>query len=272
MILIGLCGAAGSGKSTFAKQLVNEWDFIELSFALPLKLLVVEQFGYDLTLLQNLEYKEEQDPNLPDGWTRRRVLQHIGTEGFRAIDPDFWVRKVEKQIEGTKNWRLAPAGIVISDVRYENEAKMIREQGGYLVRLDRPGFEGTASSGHVSEQEWRGLDVDLRFAPPDRDGVVCAANITMHAITEGGLRHRNGVSVPETSFSAVMQQCQPADVPDLITRKQNLNDRRNGPTDRRAYYPWSRNSEMRRGANQINGDWIAGRRETDPLFRHVTGY
>jgi hypothetical protein len=248
VILIGLCGAAGSGKSTFAKQLVDEWDFIELSFALSLKLLAVEQFGYDMDRLSELAYKEEQDPNLPDGWTRRRVLQHLGTEGFRAIDPDFWVRKVEKQIEGIKVRLETLPGVVISDVRYENEAKMIREQGGYLVRLDRPGFEGTASNGHASEQEWRDLDVDLRFAPPDRDGVVCAANITMYAITEGGLHHRDGqIGGPETPqerFEKILidveRYCGITDVmlgSDPITRKHNLNDRRIGPAERRVYDP-----------------------------------
>lgn len=153
MKLIGLIGAAGSGKSTAAAHLVKEYGFVELTLAGPLKDLCAKFFGWDRDRLDELEYKEEQDPLLPEDWTRRRVLQHVGTQGMRAIDPDVWVKKVLRQMDVI--WCDDDATnipIVISDVRFPNEVKLIQANGGIIVRVERidPNFESTTPV-HESE-------------------------------------------------------------------------------------------------------------------------
>jgi len=155
MKLIGLIGTAGAGKSTAAAHLVKGHGFVELSMAGPLKDLCARFFGWDRSRLDELEYKEEQDPNLPDGWTRRKVLQFVGTELMRHIDPDIWVKKVLRQMDGI--WcddEAAGIPIVISDVRFLNEVKLIQANSGIVVRVERldPDFESTTPA-HASESE-----------------------------------------------------------------------------------------------------------------------
>ena len=55
--VIGLIGAAGSGKSSVALRLVERFRFSEYSFAEPLKQLCAEQFGWDYDKLNDLGYK-----------------------------------------------------------------------------------------------------------------------------------------------------------------------------------------------------------------------
>lgn len=153
MNLIGFMGAAGSGKSTAAAHLVKEHGFVELTMAGPLKDLCARFFGWDRSRLDELEYKEEQDPNLPKGWTRRRVLQFVGTECMRFIDPDIWVKKVLRQMDEVwKDDESAKTPIVISDIRFPNEVKLIHANEGAVVRVERidPNFEN-ATPAHASE-------------------------------------------------------------------------------------------------------------------------
>jgi len=153
MKLIGLMGAAGSGKSTAARHLVKKHGFVELTMAGPLKDLCADVFGWNRDALDELEYKEEQDPKLPDGWTRRRVLQYVGTECFRHIDTDIWAKQVLRTMDDVWNTdEAAYIPIVISDVRFPNEFKLIHNNGGIVVRVERtdPGFVGTAAK-HASE-------------------------------------------------------------------------------------------------------------------------
>jgi hypothetical protein len=59
----------------------------------------------------------------------------LGTEwGRDLIHPDIWVIAARAQIE-----RYGDADIVFDDVRFENEASMIRELGGLIIHVDRLG-------------------------------------------------------------------------------------------------------------------------------------
>lgn len=182
MQLIGLIGKAGAGKSTAAAHLVESFGFVELTMAGPLKDLCAKFFGWERDRLNELTYKEEQDPKLPDGWTRRRVLQHVGTECFREIDPDVWVKQVLRRmdavaIEGhTFDGSATDEGmaedvagvdpgtetsIVISDIRFPNEVKLIQANQGVVVRVERidPNFtSGTPT--HASEDALDGFTAD----------------------------------------------------------------------------------------------------------------
>jgi hypothetical protein len=76
------------------------------------------------------------------------VLQRFGTETIRRLDPDFWVRPVIKEAN-----RLADQGkpVVITDVRFRNEADVIDHAGGVLIRIVRPGLDDRDT--HASETE-----------------------------------------------------------------------------------------------------------------------
>lgn len=78
--------------------------------------------------------------------TVRRILQWWGTEYRRAQDPDYWTKAWERKIQ---QYDLAQTHIVIDDVRFMNELQIIKEQGGLIVKIDRPGF--AAGGDHASE-------------------------------------------------------------------------------------------------------------------------
>lgn len=179
-MVLTLIGEAGSGKDSVADHIVSRFpNAVKMSFAAPLKKLCCEQFGWDPALLLHednavsLAYKEEQDPNLSDGWTRRRVLQHVGTEGFRTINPTHWTSRCVQAIKDyllSQTFAGAPNCIVlITDARFANEVEALRfEFNATTVRVvcsDR--ITATAASDHVSETElatcWGDYTLEAKF-------------------------------------------------------------------------------------------------------------
>ena len=147
--VIGLIGKAGSGKSSVALRLVERFRYSEYSFAEPLKRLCAEQFGWDFDKLNDLVYKEEPIRLHPDAdfeTTRREILQYIGTDVFRSMNPNHWVDLARRRLVGQP---LEP-GIVFSDVRFQNEIDLILELGGCIVRVVKTDGVAVASD-HQSE-------------------------------------------------------------------------------------------------------------------------
>jgi hypothetical protein len=98
----------------------------------------------------------------------RIVLQLLGTEFGRGIDPQVWIRRAvddalmihsgEVSYTSTKGRfpnetaDLGPGLVVISDVRFLNEVREIRKAGGIVVRLNRPSNpKRVGVAGHQSE-------------------------------------------------------------------------------------------------------------------------
>ena len=178
-IVVGLAGLAGSGKGTVAAHLEKAYGFAEFGFSWPLKKLCADEYGWNMTRLNDdPAYKEEQAPGLPPRWTRRRVLQHIGTEGFRAVDPDHWTKRAA---EAVADLLAHPdvRGVVLSDVRFPNEVELVRRVfGGTVVRTVCAGrATHTKATEHESEKLVAGLEVDhvleARFG--DLDGLRARA-------------------------------------------------------------------------------------------------
>lgn len=143
--LIGLySNAPGSGKSTIAGMLRG---YKRLSFADPLRKFsaqILSSLGYNgLACLR--DKKEEKITEL--GVSPRQMMQTLGTEwGRSCIHPDLWIMVAAGAVE---RQRKRGRNVVIDDVRFPNEAEMIRKLGGELWLVHRPGvvYEG----GHSSE-------------------------------------------------------------------------------------------------------------------------
>lgn len=80
----------------------------------------------------------------------RNILQWWGTEYRRAQSESYWTQSAEIRIRTIQASPNPPAGIVVTDVRFPNEAELIRRLGGFIWKIWRPGSE-PAPSGHASE-------------------------------------------------------------------------------------------------------------------------
>ena len=135
MTLIGLTGPAGAGKDTVAATLAREYDFVRMSFASPIKDALVSMFGLDRAVFSGAA-KEAPIDWL--GKSPRQLMQTLGTEWGRGlVRDDVWIRHAERRLA----YHLAISGrIVITDVRFDNEAAWLRRRGGHVwhvVRTDR---------------------------------------------------------------------------------------------------------------------------------------
>lgn len=175
MILLSVCGFQGSGKDTFSNYLVSNHNFVKFSFASATKDILSTLFGWDRALLEgdtkeSREFRETVDPWWSDklgipNLTPRKTLQLVGTDLFRKhFNSDIWVRCVEKkilsQIQSNQN-----SNIIVSDCRFPNEIKMLKDLGFSLIHIKRnlPTWFNEYKSGldceevnllHESETSW----------------------------------------------------------------------------------------------------------------------
>lgn len=159
--LIGLTGLAGSGKDLVG-ALLKMVGYTRFAFADEVRREVEESFENNASIPHMPDHifadwlmcAGEPDgilwrkPMLPQA---RRVLQWHGSEFRREQNSTYWINKL--------NWSIlnVPGAIVISDVRFMNEAEQIREWEGQVWRVERPGCK---SDGHVSETELLDIPVD----------------------------------------------------------------------------------------------------------------
>jgi hypothetical protein len=141
-MIIGICGLIGSGKDTIADYLQNIHQFRRESFAHALKDAVAQVFGWDRELLEgrtkeSRAWREQVDPwwserlKMPH-LTPRYVLQVWGTEVARkSFHDDIWIAALENKLRKTKD------DVVISDCRFPNEIKSIKNAGGIVIRVVR---------------------------------------------------------------------------------------------------------------------------------------
>jgi hypothetical protein len=92
------------------------------------------------------DHREIQDRPRLTAVTVRRILQWWGTEYRRAQDPDYWTKAWARKIS---QYDPNTTHILIDDVRFINELNSIKEQGGLIVKIERPGFNG--ANNHASE-------------------------------------------------------------------------------------------------------------------------
>lgn len=153
--IIAFTGYAGSGKSTAAQHLVERHGYTLVKFAAPLKAMM-RALGLGEREIEG-DLKEMPSPLLC-GRTPRHAMQTLGTEwGRDLIHPSLWVTVAAASIDAV----IAQGGdVVVDDLRFVNEAEVIRNRGGYIVEMYRQGY-GPINA-HASEHH------DLIF-----DSIIC---------------------------------------------------------------------------------------------------
>jgi len=144
--LIGLYSPAPqSGKSTIAAALEQK-GYVIVPFAETLKLMLLpmlEALGYDSKGANYLVNQAKQVVVGDAGVSVRHMLQTLGTEwGRQCIHPDIWVRCWKGRADQYD-------AVVADDVRFPNEAKMIKLLGGEMWRIERS--DSVSTFDHASE-------------------------------------------------------------------------------------------------------------------------
>lgn len=160
MKLIALCGAAGAGKDTVADMLPAR----KLAFADTLYAEVAAAFEFMVADLKCratkevalralrltrcaddgfLEFNGAEDWEVPR--SPRQILQWWG-DYRRAQDRKYFVDATTLAIVDCLD------DVVITDVRFPNEAAMVRQLGGQIWQIKRPGYEA-GGTGHASDND-----------------------------------------------------------------------------------------------------------------------
>jgi hypothetical protein len=138
-MIIGFAGPAGVGKDTAAHYLVQNYGFRQMAFAATLKEMLAIA---GLPEPANRDDKEKVIPGFDFSW--RQAAQMLGTEWGRALDPDIWIKLTEQKLRNPFN------NFTFSDVRFENEAAMLRRRG-VVVHLRGRAADLGAAAAHASE-------------------------------------------------------------------------------------------------------------------------
>jgi len=157
MFIVGVHGPKYSGKDTVSDMIVEgPGSFTKDSFATPIKAMLAVGLGLKHDQLYG-DQKEVVDPRY--GKTPRDIMQTLGTQwGRQMVCDDIWAQALFVDL---LDYGGAHPGqnVVIADVRFENEASLIRGHGGLIIHI-----EGREVGGEGTDHE---SEVKLKWCPED---------------------------------------------------------------------------------------------------------
>lgn len=176
-MIIGLAGYAQSGKDTVAQILVDNYGFRRVAFADK-----VREFVYELNPPMDPTFKETvtlQTVVNVNGWEKakkfksvRETLQNVGLAARTVFGNDFWVKQALREFSPEEK-------IVITDVRFPNEAEMVKRLNGQVWRVLRPGVN--AVNDHISETAMNDYEFDFDIY---NDSTVTALSMDIEILME----------------------------------------------------------------------------------------
>lgn len=130
MILVGISGTMGSGKSTAFKFLQDNYKVFGeahlVKFAGPL---------YDI---QEFIYRRISSVyERPEGFEKnRKLLQWIGTDfGRDTISKTLWIDLWKAEVAELAKKLPEDTFLICDDVRFENEIEAVKSLGGYTLKI-----------------------------------------------------------------------------------------------------------------------------------------
>jgi hypothetical protein len=170
--IIGVVGRAGAGKDTVCNMAV---DILlkhgiasrRIAVADPIKEICVQVFGKAFGIDPSAFWGSQEEKNAEleaiPGWTGRKILQHVGTEGFRHIHEEVWSKLMyARSMELLEEEQLD--AVLVSDVRMLSESELVQHGGGIVVRILRPSSdtgENQGLQGHATELEQTSIKEDF---------------------------------------------------------------------------------------------------------------
>jgi hypothetical protein len=129
MSTIVLCGKKGVGKNQAALFICKKYGYTEVAFADILKYITIDLinvfYGVELDKKTFFSNKKDIVINGLRGKTPRYFLQKIGMI-FRRYNSDIWCMFIANKLKGK---------VVITDCRFENELKFVKNINGNVVSI-----------------------------------------------------------------------------------------------------------------------------------------
>lgn len=152
MKLIAFTGKKRSGKSTCADWLVNK-GFKKLNFKDALIAEIKTNFP-DLLKVIGDDFENKTD-------AMRALMQNYGTEVRRKDNEYYWIEQWIESYLPIEN-----DNVVVDDCRFLNEASVIKNFDGIIIRVIRHGFNGDE---HQSETEQDSISPDYEIVAETLD-------------------------------------------------------------------------------------------------------
>ena len=149
MFVIGVAGQFRNGKDEIADYLQLKLDGERTAFATAVKEIFCEAFGVDLDFVEEWKVKDEPPPGFDS--TVRQGLQMIG-DGFRKVKASVWVERCFENFEAMCD-TFSRYPVIISDTRYVDELKKIRDVGGTSILVYRPGHLNNDPNGSEAQMK-----------------------------------------------------------------------------------------------------------------------
>jgi hypothetical protein len=140
-IRIAFSGLMRSGKDTCGEYIIKKHGGVIKKFAQPL---------YDI-----MYYAQDRCGMPREKW--REFLQTVGTELFRAKDPNVWINLLIKEVEETD----PNTNVIVTDARFYNEFEALKKAGFFLVKIVRTDEEREAGERVSGEVARHASEVDM---------------------------------------------------------------------------------------------------------------
>jgi hypothetical protein len=182
-LVIGISGFKGHGKDTLAKLISKHKYYAQncspkdnfhiTAFAAPVKEMLKDIFNvtHDQLSIQALKEKPFENPIVMDDYLSqmsertklslnplnkialsiRDLMQMFGTDYVRSVQDNYWIKKWLKEVKNHKY-------VIVSDIRFLNEAEAVKSLNGIIVRIFKDDF--ISHDNHQSESEQEKIKID----------------------------------------------------------------------------------------------------------------